>query len=547
MKKAAYSGSATNPVAWVSAIVGASAILCLVGLGRPSLWIDEVHSFEFASLPSAWLVILNAAARDAYPPLYFLLLHAWMWLGSSEIWLRMLSVLFHLAAIPMMYVVARRMFARGAGTRDLAPGGRVALVAAVIVAASPFHLAFAREVRMYSMVAFLTLLSMWALSEFARTRSKRDFWIFCLTGLALIYTHFMCALVIIAQAVWFLFEPGRRRMVPVLGKWAAVLAIGFLPWSPFFLKAFLVTRGYGSEASPLLLVYWFLGSIGAGFEAAAWFLAASFAIVVGLAGMGLAAMQPGSYRRLLIAWAFVPVLVELAANLAGKPVFGARTLIVSTPAWLLMMANGIASAPRFRLCAWLPGVAGAVLAGAIAGYSYASFIGFGLVQAPAHRDALAHVLKEVRRGDAIVHSSTVTYHALHEYYIPRARARVADYLIEPQGKFSAGKLGSWFRDKWREIRATADPAGVLRTGADPNRISEEDFVALGVRRIWYFHTTEVGKSKIWRLIPGRYYAPRGDELATVPFSKFERLNDAYAGGVIASYPGLKLELYRRNR
>lgn len=512
---------------WVAGLAYGSAILCTIGLGKPSLWIDEVHSFEFASLPSVWLVTLNAAARDAYPPLYFLLLHGWLQVGSDEIWLRMFSVLAHVASIPLMYLVGARLVSKQAG-----------VVAAALLAVSPFHLAFAREVRMYSLVGFWSLLSMWGLLAYVQTRSRRAFWTLTLAGLALLYTHFMGVLLILAQGIWMLRESRRERLRPALKQWAAVLVIGFLPWAPLFLKAFVVTHGYAAEASPPLLLYWFVSAVGAGFGQARWVLAAAFAVVAALIVAGLTATPAGSKRRLLATWAFLPLILELVSSLLGKPVFAARTLIVCTPAWLLIMAQGLAAPPVLRAAL------GSVLLGTLAGLSYAHLLAHGLATAPGHREALAHILKHARRGDVIVHSSIATYHPLHEYYSPRSGSRLKDYLIESPGEFRAGRLGTWFRDVWRRLKNRADPGGVLMTGADPHRIGEKEFLDLQYTRVWHLHTTRAGKQKLWYLIPGKYYAPTPDQVKTSPFSGHAWLSRAFKGGPVAQYPGMTLELYQ---
>lgn len=515
-----------------------SAILGCVGLGRPALWIDEVHSFEFSALPSAWLTVLNAAARDAYPPLYFLLLHFWMKLGEGEAWLRLLSLAFHLASIPLVYLVASAMATRATG-----------FAAAALLAVSPFHLAFAREVRMYSLLAFLALLSMGALVLHARRPGRRGFWLLSLSGLGLTYTHFMGVLAVMAQGAWMLLESrlrsrprggsAPRRRPRVFGRWAAVLVIGFLPWSPLFLKAAVVTRGYGSEAPPPLLLYWFLGAIGAGFAAPPAAVAIGFATVLALAWFGFRGMPAGPLRRLLVLWALLPAAVELAANLGGKSVFGARTLITSTPAWLILMAHGLSTGR------WPRAAAGWALAGGLAAFSFGTLVLDGLPSAPAHGEAVEYVLKNAWPGDAIVHSATVTYHPVHEYYLPRSERSLRDFLIEPPGEFRSGRLGLMFREAWRAIRARVDPGGVLKTGVDPNRISEEELLLRRPGRIWYFHTTPAGKMHIWRLIPGRYYAPGEAETRTVPFREHRKLSAAYRRVRTHPYPGLDLELYER--
>jgi len=530
--------------AWLVGIAYVSAVLCSIGLGRPALWIDEVHSWEFSCLPTAWLVVLNAAARDAYPPLYFLLLHYWLKLGSSETWLRMLSLGFHLASIPLMYLVARRLIGRGHrsvrdGAFGAARGG--GLVAAALLAFSPFHMAYAREVRMYAPLCFFGLLSVWGLLAWLQDGSRRGLWTMALAALAAVYTQYMGALLVIVEMA-ALFQ-GRRepRARRALVRLVLVTGLGFIPWSVFFLKAFLVTRGYGAERPILELAFYFLGSVGAGFMQARWVFVVGAGSVLVLAVIGLQAMKKGPGRSLLAWWAFMPILVELGANALGKPIYGERTLITSIPAWLILVANAIVTMPRHRAALAVACVGG------LYGLSCAHNLAFGLGGAPRTADAVRLVRAEAKPGDVILHSSTVTYHPVHEYYLPREGGNVRDYMVEPSVAFRSGRLGSWFRELWRKARERLDPGGVLHTGADPDRVTEEAFLEKAGGRVWYFHTTMEGSRRLWFLQPAGYYAPRPDQVRDVPLAEHAKLARRFKLASTREFPGLKVELYERKR
>ncbi len=518
---------------WLILIVATAGILGSIGLGRPSLWIDEVHSWEFAALPSFGLVILNTAARDAYPPLYFVLLHAWSFLGTSEVWLRSSSLLCHLATIPLLWVLGRKL-----------AGDRVGLVAAAIFALNPFHLAFAREIRMYSLVALLATASMWSVGSWIATGSRSARRATLWTGILLLYTHFICALLLVAEWLAVRFAHRKGRWLPGSWKWVLVTSLAFLPWSPLFLKSLVTTHGYGAEAPVPELAFCFLAALGAGFAKPEWLLLVGAAVVAVAAIVGLMRAPAGTPRRLLALWAFVPPGLELLSAAVGKPVFGERTLIVSTPAWLILAAIGIVRSGA--LVRW-------PLAAAVAMVSVASHvheIGANLPAAPAHREALAAVVAAARPGDVIVHSATVTYHAAHEYYLPRLSRTTSgvlrDYLVEERGTFTAGKLGMLFRDGWRRIRARLDPAGAIRTGTDPSRIPEADLLAASPRRIFYLRTTTEGARRLWRLIPSVYYSAPPAKVFTRSMNDLPNLHAAYRlDWVVDRQPGLVVELWVR--
>src|SRR5262245_5795190 len=73
-------------------LVAAAAALRLYGIGRQSLWIDELFATCIADLPVGGAI--QKLSHDCHPPLYFLLLKAWRLLGESDGFSRALSALF---------------------------------------------------------------------------------------------------------------------------------------------------------------------------------------------------------------------------------------------------------------------------------------------------------------------------------------------------------------------------------------------------------------------------------------------------------------------
>ena len=513
---------------WVAGFIYLGAIMGAFGLGQPSLWIDEAHSVEFAGLPTAWLVVLNSAVRDAYPPLYFLLLHAWMKLGSSEAWLRTLSLVLHLSSVPFAYLVGRRLVS-----------GRAGVMAAALLAISPFHLAFAREIRMYSMVEFLSLVSVWGMISWSLDRARWGWWVMTLAGTALIYTHFMGALLLLCEGAWLWGMRRDREIWRGTGQWILLTAVLFLPWSPLFLKAAVVTHGYGAEAPVFRLGWYFLGVLGAGFGQAWWVMAVAVATLLPLAWIGYESIAPGPARRFLAWWSCAPVILELGLGLLGKPVFGERTLICSTPAWLILSAAGVNAMPVWRASL------GVVAMGLLAGLGFAHTVGYIITTAPSSREAMQMIFEKSRPGDVILHSSTVTYHPVQEYYLARSGVQLKSCMISSSGSFKGGKLGNWIREKWRAIRPIVDPREIIESGRDPNRMEEEEFARRGFDRVWYLRATGAGLRRLWLLVPFNFYAPPPALLEETYFTENLRVARSYEKLREWRFPGLKLELWER--
>jgi hypothetical protein len=118
-------------------------------IDRKGLWLDEAFSVWLGGhrLPEMWGWI---AGIDQHPPLYYTLLHLWMRLGDDVATVRMLSAAAGTLTIPILYALGRR----------LAGQQWTGLLAALILAVSPFHVRFAQEARMYALLAFVASASM---------------------------------------------------------------------------------------------------------------------------------------------------------------------------------------------------------------------------------------------------------------------------------------------------------------------------------------------------------------------------------------------------
>jgi len=121
-------------------------------LAKNGLWLDETFSVWLANHSVAdmlqWTIRI-----DQHPPLYYLLLHYWIALnGETPYYARLLSVLFGAGTIPIIYLIGKRL-----------AGVVVGLVAAVLLALSPFNIYFAQEARMYTLLMFNAAVALYAL------------------------------------------------------------------------------------------------------------------------------------------------------------------------------------------------------------------------------------------------------------------------------------------------------------------------------------------------------------------------------------------------
>ncbi len=133
-------------------LILAGGFLRAFSLGIKGMWLDETFSVWLANQGVAdmlqWIVKI-----DQHPPLYYLLLHSWIALqGDTPYYARLLSALFGAGTIPIIYLIGKRL-----------SGALVGLAAAVFLALSPFHIYFAQETRMYTLLTFNAAVAIYAL------------------------------------------------------------------------------------------------------------------------------------------------------------------------------------------------------------------------------------------------------------------------------------------------------------------------------------------------------------------------------------------------
>ncbi len=142
------------------------------------LWYDEACSWYSAKQNSG--IINNLINIDLqHTPIYFVLLKFWMKMfGQGEITLRILSLLFGIASIPLTYIVSKKLL-----KKDIP-----AIFTYGIMALSPLMMIFSVEVRMYPVVVFLVLLSLNYLIDFDQTKDKTSLIKLTVTNIFIPYT-----------------------------------------------------------------------------------------------------------------------------------------------------------------------------------------------------------------------------------------------------------------------------------------------------------------------------------------------------------------------
>src|SRR5271166_3177892 len=162
----------------LTVLTSVGAWLRLWHLGAQSLWLDEGATAALARASwqhFAWVWWHGEASLQT---IYFLLMRGWVHGGFSESWLRLPSALFGIAAIPLLFVVARKFV-----------GVPAALAAAALLTFSPAHVYFSQEARSYTLGIVLVLLTTLFFMRAVGDDHSRDWALWTICGIAAFYTH----------------------------------------------------------------------------------------------------------------------------------------------------------------------------------------------------------------------------------------------------------------------------------------------------------------------------------------------------------------------
>ncbi len=185
-------------------------------LTESCLWFDEIFSVHAAR--HAWPELITFVAKDLiHPPLFYLLLKAWIAIGGEGLfWLRSFSLLFAvLSLIPLGYLC-----------REMKLPQTEATIAIGLFAVNGSLIKYAQEVRMYSLLMFFTLLSMWLFSRYY-FRGK-SFWLLVIANILLVYTHYFGWFVVLSEVAAIAIAQ-RIKILRTLLMFGLTLT-AFIPW-----------------------------------------------------------------------------------------------------------------------------------------------------------------------------------------------------------------------------------------------------------------------------------------------------------------------------
>jgi hypothetical protein len=401
-------------------LLGAVGLALLLRLHGISLY--PLEGDEYGSIREAHTLGLNWNSI-----LYSTLMHFWVRLGTSELWLRLPAAIFGTATV----------FILGKAGEKLC-GWRTGIVAALLAATSPFSIYHSQELRFYSW--FILMSAAFMLMTLSHRENAHRRWPVWIVGILLLLSHFLGALAVYAQVVSTALASASRRSKPVVLLLMLVLpAVGcaLLMTSPVrtvlwrFYGTYANAAGSVEPASTSLSVANFIKAAFAGYIFIFGYHVYPLRLVLVTAGIAITGVllfagirtlfRETKWGGLSFSYPLTLVVVYVVLDSVGGRVAAGvspRHVAFVWPAFLLVVAVGLASfsRPMFQLLlvAMLALNAVSLWSGLQKNWTYGA--------ATDYRDAASYAAEWLPPNAVILHDGRSE--AAIDFYFPREAARI---------------------------------------------------------------------------------------------------------------------------
>lgn len=322
---------------YLFAILLLAIFLRLYKLDFQSLWVDELYSIVPVYPLNTVEFIINYCKSDQ-PPLFFLILHFWMKLFSyTPLSGRMLVAVFGILGVIAMYFLGKEVSNR-----------KIGLLASFLTSINYFHIYYSQELRFYSLLFLLTVLSF---LFFVRSYKKRTFTyyvLYVISTIALLYTQYYGLIIFVTQGIIFIFYVilnKEKISFIITGIVLAIIIFGsFIPWLEILIHDAQITSYWIQEPKPYFFfgyyrVYWgrdfltekvtlFIGFI------YIWHLVTSF--------RNKTITKEGTVTAILIiSWILFSYLIPYVRSVTSTPILFPRYTLVTLPAIFIVIALGL--------------------------------------------------------------------------------------------------------------------------------------------------------------------------------------------------------------
>lgn len=309
-----------------------------------SLWLDEAINVLATKNFSFLSMITEYAKADFHPPGFFIILWTWTKLfGTSEIFVRIPSVIFGSLTIYVIYLIGCKLHSKTLG-----------LFSAFLLALNPLHIYYSQEARMYALACLAVSINIFILIKLIK-KEKLYIFILILSNLSVLLTDYVAYLIFPAQFIFLLINKDKEAMK----KWFNAIALSillFIWWLPTFLSQLnvgsvtadklpawkFIVGGFDIKSVPLTFVKFIIGRISYPDK----FIYAIILLPICILFLYLLIRGIKSVtkfgKNLLLTWIIIPVTLATIISFV-VPIYGYFRMIFTLPAFIILIALGILS------------------------------------------------------------------------------------------------------------------------------------------------------------------------------------------------------------
>ncbi|WP_347929050.1 glycosyltransferase family 39 protein [Pseudomonas helvetica] len=328
-------------------------------INLPYFWTDEAFS-ALVGVQSPGRIWFHLG-HDVHPPLYFLVLHAWMAIfGEGVFAIRALSALAGVATVAL-----------GMWLMRLISTPRVALLAGLFLALLPISVRYSQEARMYTLEGVWLLGATIALVYWLKSARNRYLMSYLVLMTAALYTHYLAVLCLLSHWLYLVvLRLQRDKTLHYLSRptwWGTNVAIVvlYIPWlislgNELFLNTEKLETGGDIFWIPELTIYtlpsavWKFLTVKSGLEfASPIYVLLPALVMASVVWVGFKERSRLKLELLLVIYVLLPVLIVFLVSF-GFPIFVERYMAFAALGLPMIVALAISRiAHRTRALAWV--------------------------------------------------------------------------------------------------------------------------------------------------------------------------------------------------
>ncbi|HWX53875.1 MAG TPA: glycosyltransferase family 39 protein [Verrucomicrobiae bacterium] len=293
---------------------------------------DEIFSLLLAR--SDWHTLFSGAIKDAiHPPLFYVLLKVWVWVGGESLfWLRLFPVLASALCLAPCFLLCKDLgVSRGA--RNLA---------LLIGSVHPYAIFFAQHMRMYCLLQLFGLFSIWSFGRYLSAPSRRDLVVLSAANLLVVYSHYYGWLILGLEFLYLIWKHGRIR--PFVFASLGVLLL-FSPWAWVAAQSLHAKGGLADNLGwvprpHIRDLAWFYVELSGFAEFLRIGSQATFAVFLFLYLKYQRRAQPG-FHWLVVVSLVPPMVAYLASQWLSQSIWGHRHLVFALWPFLIVLTDTV--------------------------------------------------------------------------------------------------------------------------------------------------------------------------------------------------------------